>query len=41
MSINFWTAFSSCGGFGGVVEATVLDIIKTLLIHGMIIQGDP
>jgi len=40
MSITFWTAFSSCGGFGGVVGATVLDIIKTLLIRGMIIQRD-
>jgi NAD(P)H dehydrogenase (quinone) len=34
-------AFSSCGGLGGGVETTVLDLTKSLLIHGMIIQGDP
>jgi len=34
-------AFSSCGGLGGGVETTVLDIVKALLIHGMVIQGDP
>jgi NAD(P)H dehydrogenase (quinone) len=34
-------AFSSCGGLGGGVETTVLDMTKSLLIHGMIIQGDP
>ena len=34
-------AFSSCGGFGGGVETTVLDMVKALLIHGMVIQGDP
>jgi NAD(P)H dehydrogenase (quinone) len=34
-------AFSSCGGLGGGVETTVLDMVKALLIHGMIIQGDP
>jgi NAD(P)H dehydrogenase (quinone) len=34
-------AFSSGGGLGGGVETTVLDIVKTLLIHGMVIQGDP
>lgn len=34
-------AFSSCGGLGGGVETTVLDMAKSLLIHGMIIQGDP
>jgi len=34
-------AFSSCGGLGGGVETTVLDMVKALLIHGMVIQGDP
>lgn len=33
-------AFSSAGGPGGGAETTVLDIIKALLIHGMIIPGD-
>jgi len=34
-------AFSSGGGLGGGVETTVLDMVKALLIHGMVIQGDP
>jgi NAD(P)H dehydrogenase (quinone) len=34
-------AFASGGGLGGGVETTVIDLIKALLIHGMIIQGDP
>jgi NAD(P)H dehydrogenase (quinone) len=34
-------AFSSGGGLGGGVETTVLDLTKALLIHGMIVQGDP
>lgn len=34
-------AFSSGGGLGGGVETTVLDMVKALLIHGMMIQGDP
>jgi NAD(P)H dehydrogenase (quinone) len=34
-------AFASGGGLGGGVETTVLDLTKSLLIHGMIIQGDP
>ena len=34
-------AFSSCGGLGGGVETTVLDLLRALLIHGMIVQGDP
>jgi NAD(P)H dehydrogenase (quinone) len=34
-------AFSSGGGIGGGVETAVLDMVKTLLIHGMIVQGDP
>ena len=34
-------AFASGGTMGGGVETTVLDLVKALLIHGMIIQGDP
>ena len=34
-------AFSSGGALGGGVETTVLDMLKALLIHGMVIQGDP
>jgi NAD(P)H dehydrogenase (quinone) len=34
-------AFPSGGGLGGGVETTVLDLTKSLLIHGMIVQGDP
>ena len=34
-------AFASSGGPGGGNETTVLDILKALLIHGMIVQGDP
>jgi NAD(P)H dehydrogenase (quinone) len=34
-------AFSSGGGLGGGVETTVLDMVKALLIHGMVVQGDP
>jgi NAD(P)H dehydrogenase (quinone) len=34
-------AFSSSGILGGGNETTVLDILKALLIHGMIIQGSP
>jgi len=34
-------AFASGGGLGGGVETTVLDLTKSLLIHGMIVQGDP
>lgn len=33
-------AFSSAGGPGGGAETTVLDILKALLIHGMIVPGD-
>ena len=32
-------AFSSCGGTGGGGETTILDILKALLIHGMVVQG--
>jgi len=34
-------AFASGGVLGGGVETTVLDMTKALLIHGMIVQGDP
>jgi len=34
-------AFASCGARGGGVETTVLDLIKIMLIHGMIVQGNP
>ena len=33
-------AFASSGGPGGGNETTVLDIVKALLIHGMIVEGD-
>ena len=33
-------AFASSGGPGGGNETTVLDILKALLIHGMIVPGD-
>ena len=32
-------AFASSGALGGGNETTVLDILKALLIHGMVIQG--
>jgi len=32
--------FATAGGPGGGSEATVLDIVKTMLVHGMIVQGD-
>jgi NAD(P)H dehydrogenase (quinone) len=34
-------AFTSSGNRAGGNETTVLDILKALLIHGMIVQGDP
>lgn len=34
-------AFSSSANVGGGNETTVLDILNALLIHGMIIQGNP
>jgi NAD(P)H dehydrogenase (quinone) len=34
-------AFASSGGPGGGNETTVLDILKAMLIHGMVIKGDP
>jgi len=34
-------AFASSANVGGGNETTVLDILKAMLIHGMIIQGTP
>jgi len=34
-------AFSSSANVGGGNETTVLDILKAMLIHGMIVQGSP
>jgi len=34
-------AFASSGGPGGGNETTVLDIVHALMIHGMIVKGDP
>ena len=34
-------AFSSSANIGGGNETTVLSIINAMLIHGMVIQGDP
>ncbi len=34
-------AFTSSGGTASGAETTILSILKTLLIHGMIIQGNP
>lgn len=34
-------AFSSSANIGGGNETTILDILHTMLIHGMIVQGDP
>ena len=34
-------AFSSAANIGGGNETTVCDILNAMLIHGMIIQGDP
>jgi len=34
-------AFSSSANIGGGNETTVLGILNAMLIHGMIIQGDP
>lgn len=33
-------AFASSGGPAGGNETTVLDIVKALLVHGMVVQGD-
>jgi len=34
-------AFSSAANIGGGNETTILDIINAMLIHGMVVQGDP
>ncbi len=34
-------AFASSANVGGGNETTVMDIIKALLIHGMVVQGSP
>ena len=34
-------AFSSSANIGGGNETTILDILNAMLIHGMIIHGDP
>ncbi len=34
-------AFASSANIGGGNETTILDILNALLIHGMVIQGDP
>jgi NAD(P)H dehydrogenase (quinone) len=34
-------AFSSAANIAGGNETTVLSILQAMLIHGMIIQGDP
>jgi NAD(P)H dehydrogenase (quinone) len=34
-------AFSSSANIGGGNETTILNIIHTLLIHGLVVQGDP
>lgn len=34
-------AFSSAANIGGGNETTILDILGAMLIHGMVIQGDP
>ncbi len=33
-------AFATCGVAGGGSETTVLDMLNSLLVHGMIVQGD-
>jgi len=34
-------AFSSAANIGGGNETTILDLLHALLIHGMIVQGNP
>lgn len=34
-------AFSSSAQVGGGNETTIMDILKAMLIHGMIVQGNP
>ncbi|HUW56826.1 MAG TPA: NAD(P)H-dependent oxidoreductase [Planctomycetota bacterium] len=37
---NVGGAFASSGVMGGGLETTVMDILKCMLVHGMIIQGN-
>jgi len=34
-------AFASAGGVGGGQQTTIVDMLCCLLVHGMIVQGDP
>ena len=34
-------AFSSSANVGGGNQTTILDILKAMLIHGMVVQGNP
>ncbi|MGQ9552761.1 MAG: flavodoxin family protein [Anaerolineae bacterium] len=34
-------AFASAGGVGGGQQTTIVDMLQALLIHGMVVQGDP
>jgi NAD(P)H dehydrogenase (quinone) len=34
-------AFASSGGPGGGNETTILDLLKAMIIHGMIVKGEP
>jgi NAD(P)H dehydrogenase (quinone) len=34
-------AFASSGGLAGGNETTVLDIVKALMVHGMVVKGEP
>ncbi|MCP4653335.1 MAG: flavodoxin family protein [Candidatus Omnitrophica bacterium] len=38
---KFGAAFSSAANVAGGNETTILSILEAMLIHGMIIQGDP
>ena len=34
-------AFASAGGVGGGQQTTIVAILQALLVHGMVLQGDP
>lgn len=34
-------AFTSCGDIGGGGETTIMSLIQAMLIHGMLVVGDP
>jgi NAD(P)H dehydrogenase (quinone) len=34
-------AFATAANVGGGAETTILDILHAMLIHGMVLQGDP